>query len=415
MSVPQEPLSTTETASAPRSDERDAPRRVSGRFLLAAVAVMVLAAGARPAWQWWRGYRTEQYRVACQAATADGAWDRLKSASSQWLAWDGASDDARMFLAEACVQRSELEAAVDALGAVDDSYNGVLEALAIRGDLLFTDLNRPYEAEETWQRMLAINPRADLARQRLIYLYAMTFQRERMIDHIYRAMELGCEPPEAYAYLLLAHEVTFSDGLRITNQWLETYPDDVTLNVANALYLARFSPENTVNIYGMSLIVAGDESLVTDCLEKHPSHVEVLAYHIDKAIIAGDAERVLELLAQCPAEAERDARFWRYRGWYLAAQDKFREAEEAMRIGLEIHPFDWRGRLALAGVLRQLDRPEEAAEAAEIADVGKELHRELFQLPNARALNADVSEQIDEYLELCGDQTVLRAWRRRTE
>jgi tetratricopeptide (TPR) repeat protein len=405
------------TSASPVPVARDRfRRRRGGRFLVLAAALTVAAAGTMPAFRWWKGRRTEQYRVACQAAMHQESWDRLRAASSQWLEWDESSDDARIFLAEASVQLSDTETAVELLGSVDDSYHGALQALALQGDFLFSDLNRPNEAVEAWKRMLEINPHADLARQRLIYFYAMTLEREKMIKHIRRAMELGCEPPEAYGYLVLAYEVMFSDGLRVTNQWLEAEPDDPAFNVANAIYLARFSPENTVNIYGMSLIVAGDETLVNDCLEKYPSNLEVLAFHIDKAIVAGDRQRVLELLTQSPPEAERDVRFWRYRGWYLAALDRFSEAEEALRTGLELHPFDWRTRLVLAGVLRQLDRPQEAAEAARVADFGKELDRELLQLPDARAaFNAEISPKMEEYLRLCGDPMVLRAWERRTQ
>lgn len=402
-------------ASSTRRGATTRRRASTGRFLVLAFVLMIVAVGAVPGYRWWRGYRTQQYRLACRTAADEKSWDRLKSASSQWLSWDDSNDDARMYLAEASVQLSDVETAVAALGNVSDSYHGVLQALAMRGDFQFSDLNRPYDAVDTWKRMLKINPGADLPRQRLIYFYAITMQRELLLQNIYRAMELGTEAPESYAYLLLGYEVTFSDGLMLTGEWLKAYPDDVALNVAHALYLAKFSPENTVNIYGMSLIMAGDETLINECLEKYPANLEVLAYHIDKAVIAGDMQRVLELLEQCPADAERDPRFWRFRGWYLAAQDRFAEADEALRTALELNAFDWRARLMLAGVLRQMDRPEEGAEEARIANLGKDLHRELFLIPNARALNSRIRGEIDQYFQVAAPELVKRAWGRRHE
>jgi tetratricopeptide (TPR) repeat protein len=369
--------------------------------------------GIKPAYHFWHERRSGFYKSACRQAVESSSWIDLHAIASAWLQWDVKSNDARMYRAEAAQKLGRIDEAVEDLGSVTDDYVGALQALAIRGDTLFSDLNRPYEAVETWERMLHINPRADLARQRLIYFFAMTMQREKMIKGIYEAMELGCEPPEAYAYLLLAYEVMFSDGLRLTKQWMQLYPEDETLKAAHAVYLARFSPENTINIYGMSLITAGDETLINEYLTRYPKNLEVLAYHLERAVVAGNHETAYELLNQCPAEAERDARFWRYRAWYLATDGRFAEAEQAVRTALGIYPFDWRSRLQLSGVLRRLDRSGEAAEEARIADLGKELHRELLQSPNARSLSPSVVEQIDQYLALVEAPLVRRAWQKR--
>lgn len=149
--------------------------------------------------------RSQAFKERCQLAVEDKAWESLYDTSQKWLAWDSKQNDALMFLAEASVQLGNLEEVEGYLGQVEDSYHGALEALAVRGDILFSDLGRPFDAEECWLRMIQINERADVARQRLIYFYALSLQRQKMIDQIRETMLLECEPPESYSYLLTSN------------------------------------------------------------------------------------------------------------------------------------------------------------------------------------------------------------------
>jgi len=120
------------------------------------------------------------------------------------------------------------------------------------------------------------------------------------------------------------------------------------------------------------------------------------------------------LLGRCPSTAEQDSRFWRYRGWYLASQGEHAEAEQAFRKSLELHPADWRTWLDLANVLRRLQHPQ-AAEAADIAFAGKELKRELFELPTARSLDNALARRLYEYFQRTGPRLAWRALERRIE
>jgi tetratricopeptide (TPR) repeat protein len=384
-------------------------------MLVVALAVLLpLTAGAAwPAYRFWHSHRTGQFDTACREAVAEKDWPRLELIASKWTDWDQTADEGWVFLAEAAVQQENLELAVDCLGRVRDEYGGALEKLAHRGDILFTDLNRPYEAVANWERMLRIQPHADVARQRLIYFYSMALRRNAMLEHIHRAMELGCEPPEAYPYLLLAHDVTFSNGLSVVTKWIEAYPDDATLEIARAIYVARLSPYDDLIVLGGSAIAPGDVTLINGCLEKYPEDLEVLAFHLEKAMDEGDKQRVYDLLTGCPASAEQDPRFWRYRGWYLAEQNQHGEAERALRTALDLHPVDWRSRLLLAGVLRRLGRPDEAAEASRIALAGKDLHRELLELPNARSWDTEVGDRMYKYLEETGSELARVSLQRR--
>jgi tetratricopeptide (TPR) repeat protein len=388
--------SRTDSATGQKREGEGGPR-FGNRFVILA-ALVVVSAGAWPAYRWWHTYRTEQFKSACKDALADKEWRYAEAIATRWFEWDSGNDDAWVLLASASVELGDVERAAKCLGNVDDSYHGALQALAVRGDLLFSDLNRVDEAVATWKRMLAINPEADLARQRLIYYYAMSLQRDKMLDHIRIAMKLRCEPPEAYAYYLLAYEVNFSDGLTLINKWRQDDPDDEVLKVAHAIYVAKYAEIDTVAGLGSSSVAPGDLSLINQCLTEYPANLEVLAFHLDKALYEGDEARVLKLLSQAPPSAEQDARFWRYRGWYLAGQGRHDKAEQALRKALEIHPVDWRPRWLLAGVLRRLGRSSEASETSRVALIGKELRQDLFELPNARALSQDLFSRIRAYL-----------------
>src|SRR5690606_1108813 len=123
--------------------------------------------------QRWHAYRSSHFRDACQAAMESKSWERLEESASEWLRWDRRANEALLFLADAQVQQGDLAAAADTIEEVDDAYDGALQALATRGERLYTELNRPLDAVENWKRMLRINPRADVARQRLIFFYAL--------------------------------------------------------------------------------------------------------------------------------------------------------------------------------------------------------------------------------------------------
>uniref|UniRef100_A0A7C4LL85 Tetratricopeptide repeat protein n=1 Tax=Schlesneria paludicola TaxID=360056 RepID=A0A7C4LL85_9PLAN len=388
-------------------------RRSSRNWLAVAVlATMAASIAVQPVYSWWHQRRSRAFKSACSVAVRDKDWNKLEAIADRWVQWDPANGDGWVYLAEAAAQMGQVERAVEALGRVSNSYSGALEALALRGEMQFGDLNRPYDAVATWKRMLEINRRADVARQRLIYFYSMTFQRSALLAEIRTAMELECEPPEAYAYFVLANELNFTDGMSVVSKWRDHYPDDETLEVAHAIYVAKYAASGGLPIFGQSTVASGDLTPIDACLKKYPANLEVLAFHLEYAIYDGNEPRVLELLQQCPAAAENDPRFWRYRAWYLASQEQFEEAEKALRKSLELFPADWQTWLLLGNVLRRLGRPE-AAEAADIALMGKQLKRELFELPNARSLNKQLGEQVYRYLKRTGPAWVWQSLERR--
>ena len=388
-------------------------RRRWMRLALLLILLMAVLLGYGPAMDRVNQRRVEAYRKDCKTATAAGDWKTLEAVANRWLELEPDNNDALLFGAEACIQLDQLERAVDLLGRVDDSYHGALQALAGRGDILFSDLNLPLEAEKNWKRMLSINERAGVAHQRLIYFYAMTLQRRKMVRQIKMAMKYGCEPPEAYSYLLMQNVLNFSDGFTLLTRWRSKYPDNEILEVAHAVYSAKKTADNGMATFGIQTVIPGDKTPLENALRKYPSNPELLALKIDLAIFEGDQAAVADLLARASTEAEQDSRFWRYRGWLLKERNKFEASAKSFEHAIEITPFEWQSRWLLADVYRHLNQPEKADKQSKIASVGKELQEKLFERPTARDVDAELIDMIYRYLLMIDAQDVLEALQRR--
>lgn len=387
------------------------PSRRRARVRKAAwlLAVGLLIAAAIPGYNWWKERRTGQYKAGCVAATTDKQWERLGLIASKWAQWDPDSDDARIYLAESEFQAGRLEEAAELLGQVSNDYHGALSALTICGEIQFGDLHRPYDAEQTWKRILEIDSGNTHAHQRLILFYALSMQRTKMTEQIRESMRRRCEPPEAYAYLIVANALGFTEGLIQVRNWRSSRPDDEILEVAEAVYQAKYAENpNIAETYEESHFFAGDQSAIDACLQKYPRNIEVLAFHIEKQIYFDRREEVIDLLKSAPAEAMQDSRFWRFRAWLFQQAEDDEEAVAALKKSIELDPFGWRSRWELASLLRLNGNTQEAEEVQKLALRGKTLQDELYRT-DGRALTWGLVEEMRDYISQVGDPEVLGA------
>ena len=385
-----------------------------GKSLIIIAVICVL--GSLLIWkgtEYYASRKEEEFLSTCKRLTVQKDWQQLKKTATLWNEWNPSSNDSRIYLAEACVQQGELTDAADLLQSVSDDYHGALEALAMSGEILFNDLNRPFEAETVWKRMLRIDKRAVLAHQRLIYLYAMTLQRGRLYDQILDAIKIGSEPREAYSYLLLTSDLNFSNGLALTTRWRSNDPDNELLEVIQAVYAAKTTRDNYLPKFGSSTVTPGDRALLDRCLEEYPANPEAVALAIEQAMFDGEDDRVKDLLGQVDERASNDGRFWRYRGWFLSTRAQFDSAVDALNKCLEINPFEWKARLLLADVYRKSGDTSKAARESELALIGKDLQSRILQSPNARELDEGLVVEIYEYVSLTGPSFVAEALGRR--
>ncbi|MCA9060207.1 MAG: tetratricopeptide repeat protein [Planctomycetaceae bacterium] len=373
-------------------------------LIVALIAGILVGAGLGGA-RWYRARQLERLQTQCRDVADSEEWEQLQTLAEEWLQWDESAVDAWLYLGESRSQTGDYAGAVDALSRIPDDNEKSYPALLIASELQFEALNQPLDAVETIQRLLQKTPRSTTARQRLIYFYAVTLQRQQMIEAIRAAIHTQSEPPEAYVYLIIADHLSFSNGMAEAEKWLRSSPDSEVFQVARVLQLIdRIENAETPAPESLSRSAYAELARLT---EQFPENVALRRYHVEAAARDQDMDRMEKLFTVEPDAAAEDSVILRHKAWFLLRSGKVDEAEQAIKRSLQLFPLDWHSWNELSAVNRRLGKLDDAEATAKIALVGKELRKELVQLPNARALNADHLQRIGEYAELVGDMQVV--------
>lgn len=373
-----------------------------GLILLPLCALVLWAAHL-----WLTDLRTKAYEEACQEARQTLQWDTLKERATAWARWQPDNSRPWLFAAEAAQQQANPAQAAEYLRKVPDDDPLASEALLVLSDLYFQDLNRPLEGVATCERILRTHPNVGEARRRLIFFYAVTLQRKKMVDQAREAIKRRCDAPETYVYLIGADWLQLTNAAPMSLHWLQADPDNELFLVAPLLHMIGEPAEHPATE------VAEQEKKLAEYLERFPKNLELLRYFLARYCHDGEPERVAELLAQAPPEAMEDNRFWRFKGWLHALQAELTEAEAAYRRALELGPFNWRTQRELAGVLRRLDKNEEAETLLARSAEGKELRRLILQSSSVQITDKTLLRRLADYARDCGDRAVADALLRR--
>ncbi|MCO6457546.1 MAG: tetratricopeptide repeat protein [Pirellulaceae bacterium] len=395
---------------------------------LVLVLLALLSAGAWAGYTFWRNRQLARFEPACREALQAADWPRLDRLASAWAGWEPQNADPWIFWAEAQQQQGNYEQASRLLERLPDEHPRTVPALLERSTLLFGPLNRPFEGVATCERILRLEPRQCEARQRLIFFYAQTLQRRKLVREIHAALDTDCDLPENYVYLLGTDWITFSNGYELNNRWLTAEPENPIFLAARAMHFVHSAGlQDSANPAlakpaGASSATAAagqaapeHEQIMLGYLQRFPDNMELLAFFLDQAVNDGDLQRVAELLRQAPAEAVDDNRFWRCKGWLLGRQGKTEQAEESLREALARNPYDWIAQHQMAGVLRQSQRLPEVDRWERLSTTGRDLRKALLRLPDARSVPAPLLEQMADYFEACGQVTVAQKLRRRID
>ncbi len=374
--------------------------------LLVAAALLGLAGVAG----WWlpnRGPTLDQIREQAEAALMDRDWAKLAELSHQWTARMPQEATGWLYQAEALQQQGQYAEAVACLQKIPDTDPRATQARLGEIDLQFGPMNRPRVGAEVCERLLKVNPASPAARQRLTFFLAMTLQRTRLIREIRSSLDRA-EVREAYVYLFLADVLHFSNGAELNGQWLQGEPDSELYEVAQAMFIAEaldasISMDDREAAQLAQLATAKKGPLLDKLLKKYPHNVELLAYQLKQCLLTGKVDRAVELLAQAPAEAEQDNRFWRYKGWVHAQWDEAQAAEDEYRQALKLHPLDWSTRHLLADLLQQQGRPAEAKAQRDLVNRANALRRVIQGARNAREMPTEALQQLAHYARDCGD------------
>ncbi|MBL7044963.1 MAG: hypothetical protein ISR77_40425, partial [Pirellulaceae bacterium] len=334
----------------------------------------------------------------------------MERLAGRWRWWDRGKAAPLIYLAEAANRTERYERAAELLDQLPDDDPMTPPALLERSDIQFGPLNRPIEGAETLDRVIKLDPKLVEARRRLVYFYAFTLQRRKMVDLAYDTVRHDCDLPETIVYILLQDSLSFSNAYKENTRWLRGDPDKELFLVARALHRIRSSGvDDTEDPKEGPRDKDGTpfhRKVVAEYFAKFPQNLELMAYYLQLSSTSGDVDEVARLLSRAPPEAENDNRFWRYKGWLHAAQGELRQAKESYERALLLNGYDYVSRHQLAGVERRFKRLEQVKALEELAIEGKAVQRELRQLEDVANVPEGLLKRMALYAEKCGDDVV---------
>ncbi len=349
----------------------------------------------------------------CTALAAEADWAGLELVSRQWTELDPQAADAWLNLAEAVQQQGRLVETITYLLQVPQQDPKARHAFLYASEMQLGEARQPSAGIETLALLRTMAPAAEQVRSKLISLFAMTLQRERMIEEIRDAIRYRAEPPEAYVYLMIADHLSFTNGFQLNTQWLAAEPDSELFAVARSLQLAdtlrkleKTSPETEIQRE------AAERELET-LRTRYPQNRTLILAALRAAIDEEDIDRAGQLLNTLPETLQPDSLSLRYSGWHLMKTGKAAAAEQAYLQSIRLHPLDWHAWHELAIVLRQQARLTDAEAAAELAIIGKEIRKDCMALPDAARANRELLARMLSYSAAVGASDVAAAIRLR--
>lgn len=380
--------------------------------LLRCCFLIVLGVGALwGGYRWYSNFSIERYSSACNEAMHAGRWTQLETLATEFVQRQPTSALPWLYLAEASQKQGDVARAAELLERLPDGDSRTPAGLLELSGLYFGTLNQPLKGVKACERILLLQPQMCEARRRLTFFYALTMQKGMMLEEIQSSIYAACDTAETYLYLIGSDQLLFSNGVELNSRWLQSDPDNEHFQVARAL--SRLTSEGIPKGEESGDVpgAADEERALEDLLARFPHNLELLARFLKRASTSGNVKRVAELLAQAPAAAATDSRFWRYQGWLHAARNELEEAVVAYQKSLRADPYDWRTRHYYAATMRRLRRMDEVEQLEALAVEGKELQKTMLQLPDVRSASPEVLIKMATYAEHCGETAVSQRLR----
>jgi tetratricopeptide (TPR) repeat protein len=287
---------------------------------------------------------------------------------------------------------------------------------------MFGQLSQPAEAVQTLERILAINPGSCDAHQRLTFYYAITLQRMKTAAETRRTIEIGCDLPETYVYLMGADWLILANTESVNTRWLTENPGTELFSVAairgeiaNRGLEDSLEDEATAAEGSTSELAQSREDQLLALFAKYPDNLEALSYFLQTSQISGDVEEVTKLLASAPPAALDDNRFWRFKAWVHGTRNELAEADAAYVKARDLFPFDAVAMHEQAVIQRKLGNDAEAARLADLADRGRTLRRTILQQPSVQATSPETMVEIADFIADCGETDVATKLRTRIQ
>ncbi len=367
----------------------------------------------------WANRRTiDALRDSTRLAMDKGDWIEAEELARQWIGANPSDHEPWRYATQAALAMENPGAAVNYLMQMPPvAPAGAYLQLSL---LQMQALDDPLAAKATCDLLIEYYPDDSENHERLLFYYTMTAQREQTAKEARRAIELGCDTLATYAYLLGAKWLTFTNGYETNRRWMQRYPDSPQFEVASVIHLPSYAftdvlaqgsqPEGAVAAKPLEYIA----EQVRELRKKYPQNLELLALETRDLCRNGKVEEVAERLGLQVPNRDADSRFWRFKGWYLAANEQWQDAISAYQQALDLDPLDWATQLEMAAALRASQGIAAAREMQSRADFGKALMAAVQACPNLGALEpAAVYEDMITYFRMCGQDRVARKLRDR--
>jgi hypothetical protein len=358
---------------------------------------------------------SREYQHECQRMRGARNWQRLEATAREWSEVEPERLEPWLMAADAAREQGAFERVVKYLQSVpSDAPRDVLVILA---DLQLHELFRPTEAETTLRTIVDRFPQDVESRLRLIQYYAMTCEREKLIEQTLQCMTADSPPLEVFAHHFAARWLLLSNGYEVNQQWLnsveqsgirDSQPGEVFAVAAVVHLFSHPDLKLMAEASGEQGLVPTEyyEAQVDRLLQRYPENHELFATKLKLRSYAGDVPTVAELLAKVPPATAEDPRFWYFAGWLYAAVDKLPQAIESLEKGLRIDPLDWLAWNELAQVTRRLHGAESAKTLQNRANQGKQLYEAIRSAPHMSALGLETYRELAKYMDACGEETL---------
>jgi tetratricopeptide (TPR) repeat protein len=398
----------------------DNPHAESGRprrTRLVTIAVLSIAAAVTGGWAWDRATAPARLREELRQAVDAGRWARVAAHSRRLIELNPGDGEALLLGARAAESLGDHVASARLLSQVPADNEQKMQALRGLVELQLGPLNAPLEAEQTLHQMLKLDPRSKFAHQRLIFFYALTLQRQELVRQARQAMELECEPIEAYVYLFFTDSMHFSNGPVMNQRWLAGDPNAELFRVATAIHIATALEGGPLRddlsaVRQVRRMMDSRERVLAELFERYPHNLELLAWHIDRSIRQGDVDRVIDLLRKLPPEADGDNRFLRFAGWAESLLGHDEQALAYFNQALERHRLDWNTRHLLAELRRRQLKFDDVEHLERLVLFADELRHKLDVVADARSAPPELLAKLANYAEQCGDELFAKSLRR---
>ncbi len=447
------PRRVVRSTVAPATTSKPASKRIAWP-LFAVMGMLLLTGAAYGSYRIYLNRVDSRYEKHCRALREARQWRELKEVSLKWIAHNPTSIRGISYAGMGAERLSQYEEAVEILLKTPRNNPLSANSIANAAEIEFTVLNRPLDAIKHFEEVLKFpadplttRSRAE-SRQRMIFFYAMTMQRQKMTELIREAIKLGQETREHYVYLVGAEWLIFSNGPQANNLWRKSDIENEHFNVARALGVVAngyVTPEADARMLGDTapqLQLSGSgidpntpedrqgkeahyDGILRAYLEKYPQNLELLSYFLARSTAAGDLDETGNLLKKLPTGAESDGRFWRYKAsWQLmrARREKdeqkrfasISDAQNSLEKSIEFNPYDGTARHLLAGILRESGDLKRVERLEAISNEGSEIRRLVLQAPSAH-VDEILFKRIKDYVAICGQSDIADAMARRLQ